>query len=131
MNAPIARGAVLAPATYGPFSAADVAAYALASLDDNALHVDPAIAAKAGLPRPPVHGMLLMGCFESYLGAWRPGAVICRIAGKFIKPVLVGESIEITGKVVQAAPGAPAILRLMVKAEDGALACLAEASIRP
>jgi acyl dehydratase len=126
MSEPICRGEAIPPRPFGPFDAAAVAAYALASGDDNPLHVDPAIAAKAGLARPPVHGMLLMGCIEPYLAAWRPGARIQKLSGKFIKPVLVGETIEISGKVVQAADDKPAVLRLMIRRADGEIACLAE-----
>jgi acyl dehydratase len=129
MSEPIRRGETIAPRRFGPFGPDALSAYALASGDDNPLHVDPAIAAKAGLARPPIHGMLIMGCFETYLGDWRPDAVVTRIAGKFIKPVLVGTGFEIAGKVVQATADAPAVLRLMVKGDDDALVCLAEAFV--
>ncbi len=131
MSQPLRRGEALAPRSFGPFDAASVATYALASGDDNPLHVDPAIAAKAGLARPPVHGMLVMGSFEAYLTAWRPGARVRKLAGKFIKPVLVGETIEISGKVVRADEAGEAVLRLIVRREDGAIACLAEAFVAP
>ena len=130
MSTPPRQGETLEPCRYGPFEAADVAAYAAASGDDNPLHTDPAIAARAGLARPPVHGMLLMGCFEPFLAAWRPGAEVIKLSGKFIRPVLVGEAIEVAGKVVKAPPDAPVVLRLTVK-RDGDLVCLAEAVVRP
>ena len=129
MSEPIRRGEALASRLFGPFDAPAVAAYAIASGDDNPLHVDPTIAAKAGLARPPVHGMLVMGYFEAYLVAWRPETKITKLSGKFIKPVLVGETIEISGKVVQVSEAA-AVLRLMVRREDGELACLAEAFVK-
>ena len=129
MNAPFLQGEAIEPGRYGPFDAAAVAAYAAASGDDNPLHTDPAIAARAGLPRPPVHGMLLMGCFEPFLAAWRPGVQVIRLSGKFIRPVLIGEVIEVSGKVVRAAAEAPAVLRLVIK-RDGDLVCLAEAVVR-
>ena len=129
----ITQGEAIAARRFGPFAAADVAAYASASGDDNPLHVDPAIAAQAGLAGVPIHGMLIMGCFETYLRDWRPGAAIKKLSGKFIRPVLVGETFEVSGKVVRAAPDAPAVLRLMVK-RDGAtrdLVCMAEAFVTP
>ena len=129
------QGETIAPCRFGPFSADAVAAYAIASDDTNPLHSDPALAAKAGLTRPPIHGMLIMGCFESYLAAWRPGATIRKLSAKFIRPVLVDEGIEVMGKVVQAVPGQAAVLRLTVKrlADAGAasdLVCLAEAFVQ-
>lgn len=129
---PLGVGQVLPARAFGPFGVEAVAAYAAASGDDNPLHTDPAIAARAGLERPPIHGMLILGCLEPYLRDWRPMAAIVKLSGKFIRPVLVGDSIEVTGKVVQAAIGAPAVLRLMVRggaARD--LVCLAEALVDP
>ena len=129
MSTPVRQGEALVARRYGPFEKADVAAYAAASADDNPLHTDPAIAARAGLARPPVHGMLLMGCFEPFLAAWRPDAEVIKLSAKFIRPVLVGEAIEVSGKVVRAPSDAPTVLRLTVKRE-GDLVCLAEAVIR-
>ena len=125
---PLTRGETIAPRSYGPFSAADLAAYAAASGDDNPLHLDPAIAAKAGLAAPPIHGMLIMACLEPTLRAWRPGATLAKLSAKFVEPVLIGETFEVTGKVVQAAPGAAAVVRLTVK-RGHALVCLAEAFV--
>lgn len=136
MSAAPWQGEAIAPRRFGPFPAAAVAAYAAASADDNPLHSDPALAARAGLARPPIHGMLIMGCFESYLAQWRPGATIRKLSAKFIRPVLVGEAIEVSAKVVKATPGEPAVLRLTVKrhADGGAqadLVCLGEAFVEP
>ena len=131
MSAPFRQGEAIAARRFGPFDAAEVRAYAQASGDDNPLHVDPAIAAQAGLAGVPIHGMLIMGCFERFLREWRPGADIRKLSGKFIRPVLVGEAFEVSGKVVQAAPDAPAVLRLTVKREGAArdLVCVAEAFV--
>ena len=131
MNQPVQQGEAIAARVFGPFDGAAVADYARASADDNPLHVDAALAAKAGLERPPIHGMLIVGCFESYLRAWRPDIVVTKIACKFIRPVLVGEGVAIGGKVVRAAPGAPAVVRLVVKrtgADD--IVCMGEAFVR-
>ena len=131
MNDPLRQGEAIASRTFGPFDAAAVAGYALASADDNPLHLDPALAAKAGLERPPIHGMLIVGCFEAYLAGWRPDVVVEKLACKFIRPVLVGEGVAISGKVVQAAPGAPAVVRLVVKRADaGDIVCMGEAFVR-
>ncbi len=133
MSAPPRQGEAVAPYRFGPFPAAAVVAYAGASADDNPLHTDPELAAKAALARPPIHGMLIMGCFESYLAAWRPDVTIRKLSAKFIRPVLVDEGIEVTGKVVQAVPGQPVVLRLTVKRHaegmPSDLVCLAEAFI--
>ena len=130
------QGEAIAPRRFGPFPAARVAAYAAASADANPLHSDPDVAARAGLARPPIHGMLIMGCFEPYLADWRRGATIRKLSAKFIRPVLVDEGIEISGKVVQAVPGSPAVIRLTVKRHGGQgeasdLVCLGEAFVEP
>ena len=127
----VLRAGEIAPArVFGPFEPPDVGAYAVASADDNPLHTDPAIAARAGLLRPPIHGMLIMGCFEPFLRGWLADVQVIKLSGKFIRPVLVGESFEISGKVVQVAAAGEAVVRLMVK-RAGDLVCLAEVFIRP
>ena len=124
---PVRQGEAIAPCGFGPFDADAVAAYALASADDNPLHRDAALAARAGLARPPVHGMLVVGCFEPYLAAWRPNAIVRKIGCKFIRPVLVGEGVVVSGKVVRVSPDGAAVLRLSVKREGGTdLVCMAE-----
>ncbi len=131
MIAPLWQGEAIAPRVFGPFDAIAVAAYARASADDNPLHVDPGLAARAGLARPPIHGMLAMGCLEAYLHEWRHDVTVTKLSAKFIRPVLTGEAIEITGKVVRVAPGCPAVLRLTVKRDGGErdLVCVAEAFV--
>ena len=133
MSAPPRQGEAVVPRRFGPFAAAAVAAYAAASADDNPLHTDAALAAKAGLARPPIHGMLIMGCFESYLAQWRPDATIRKLSAKFIRPVLVEEGIEVSAKVVRASAGEPAVLRLTVKRHapdaEADLVCLGEAFV--
>lgn len=128
MSAPIQRGEAIAAATFGPFTAADLAAYASASGDDNPLHLDPALAEKAGLAAPPIHGMLIMAQLEPYLRAWRPDVPVRKMSTKFVEPVLAGETFEVTGKVVQAQPGAPAVVRLTVR-RGTAIVALAEAFV--
>lgn len=122
------QGETLGPRRFGPFTASDVAAYAAASGDDNPLHLDPAIAAQAGLARPPIHGMLLMGCFEPFLRDVLPGARLAKLGAKFIRPVLVDETFEVSGKVVQVPAEGPAVIRITVK-RGSDLACLAEAFV--
>ena len=125
---PLQRGETIAPATFGPFSAADLAAYAQASGDDNPLHLDPALAAQAGLAAPPIHGMLIMAQLEPYLRAWRPDLRVRKMSTKFVEPVLAGETFDVTGKVVQAQPGQPAVVRLTVR-RGTAIVALAEAFV--
>jgi len=76
--------------------------------------------------------MLIMGCFEPFVSAWRPTAKIVKLSAKFIRPVLTGDGIELSGKVVRAGGEAPAVLRLTVRDENsGDIACLAEIFVVP
>ncbi|MCX7899017.1 MAG: MaoC/PaaZ C-terminal domain-containing protein [Methylocystis sp.] len=88
--------------TIGPFDAAALRRYADASGDDNPLHHDDALALKIGLAAPPVHGMKLLASFEPMLKAWRPDLALARLAGKFVQPILRGETITLSGRVLRA-----------------------------
>lgn len=125
-----AAGAEIPPRDFGPFSQESLICYAKASGDDNPLHLDEAAALAAGLPGTPVHGMLMFACFEPFLQEWRPDIFITRLAGKFLRPVLAGERIRVTGRVIrsQAAPRPGLLLRLMARNQDNDLAIVAEAA---
>jgi acyl dehydratase len=76
--------------------------------DFNPIHVDPAAAAKAGFPRPVLHGLCTFGIATRGLIAACAGHDPSRIAGlsaRFSKPVFPGETIRIEvfghGELVQ------------------------------
>lgn len=124
-------GDVIGPFSFGPFDAARLARYAAVSGDDNPLHLDQDVAAAAGLDATPVHGMLLMSCFEPALDAWRSDFSIAQISAKFLRPILAGQGIVICGRVLRATYDGEAelVLRLMARGPDGDLAILAEAKM--
>ncbi len=126
-------GEAIGPADFGPFGAAQLGAYAEASGDDNPLHLDPAAAAAVGLSAPPIHGMLMMSCFELALRRWRGDLVISSLSAKFIRPIPVGAPIRVTGRVarVSLAPRPELLLRLRALGPDGDLAIVGEATLRP
>jgi acyl dehydratase len=105
--------------------------YAAASGDDNPIHLDVALARRAGLEAPPVHGMLLIGSFEPAIDAWRADFVLQRVSAKFLRPVFAGESVEISGRVVEVGAGeAPyVLLRLLVHNERREIVIIAEAML--
>jgi acyl dehydratase len=117
--------------TFGPFVHENLAEFAKASGDDNPLHLNTEIAQAVGLAEPPVHGMLLMSCLEPALRQWRPNLAIKRLTGKFLRPVLAGESISITGRVVRSTQDTrpEIVLRLMAHGAANALSILAEATL--
>ncbi len=111
------------------FDLADLRRYAAVSGDDNPIHLDVALARRAGLQGPPVHGMLLIGSFEPAIDPWRANLVLQRLSAKFLRPVFAGESVEISGRVVEVGAGeAPyALLRLLVHNERREIVVIAEA----
>jgi acyl dehydratase len=124
-------GDLLAPHRFGPIGAEQVEAFAAISGDRNPIHVDAAAARRAGLDAPPVHGMQLVALMHE--AAARGGADIRALATRFLSPVPVGETVEVTGRVVKVAEAAAdphAVMRLFLKRGDGSLACIGEAEIR-
>jgi acyl dehydratase len=129
----LASGAGIPDMQFGPIAGSDCRHYADASLDDNPLHLDPGAALAAGLDRPIVHGMLMMGLFEQVLANWQPTFRAARLHATFLRPVMIDSVITIGGKVAQAVVGREGTLlhlRLLVRTEGGELACVGEASGR-
>lgn len=132
-------GEELSAQRFGPFSPQRLKNYAIASGDDNPLHLDEAIAAKAGLGARPVHGMLMLSCFEPAILAWRQDVIIGKLAAKFLRPVFVGQMILVSGRILRSSLGErPELLvRLMARglnetsasAPNRDLAIVAEATL--
>ena len=126
-------GEKFAPMPFGPCNMDELRRYALVSGDDNPIHLDPELARRAGLPAPPVHGMLLMSRLLPALAIWRPDLKIVRLSNKFLRPIFVNETGEFSGRIAQVTPGdssgspAKILLRLMMHTERRELALLAEA----
>jgi len=116
---------------FGPFAREALARYAAISGDDNPLHFDPDAARAAGLAGPPVHGMLLLSCFEPLIMRWRRDLFIARLSGKFLRPVLAGEGIRVSGRVMRRrdVPRPEFTLRLIARAQNNDLAILGEAAV--
>ncbi len=97
--------------------------------DDNPLHRDPSVAASIGLPAIPVPGQLVMAIIERYLGATAPGNSIKRLTVKFVSPVFVDRSLDISGRVAAMRDeGCSAVIRIRVL-QEGRPAVLGEAEI--
>ncbi|MGO9674828.1 MAG: MaoC family dehydratase [Methylocella sp.] len=126
-------GETIGRTDFGPFAPEQLSLYAEASGDDNPLHLDAAIAAAVGLAAPPIHGMLMMSCFEPALRRWRGDIFISKLSGKFLRPISVGAAVTVTGRVARASvsPQPELVLRLMAHGPNGDLAILAEATVRP
>jgi acyl dehydratase len=116
---------------FGPFAREALARYAAVSGDDNPLHLDPNAARAAGLAGLPVHGMLMLSCFEPMIMRWRRDLFIARLSGKFLRPVLAGEGIRVAGRVMRRwdVPRPELALRLIARAQNNDLAILGEAAV--
>lgn len=111
----------------GPFDADALTRYADASGDDNPLHLDDALARAIGFQAPPVHGMKLLAAFEPMLSAWRRDLFLSRLSGKFVQPILRGEAVVLTGRVLRASSEHGVFLRLFAHGEARVPAIIGEA----
>jgi acyl dehydratase len=86
-------------------SQAQIDAYAGASGDHNPIHVDPEFARSVGLPGTIAHGMLDMAILGEAVGRWA-GAYdrVAELACRFSKPLLPGDTVTCTGRVVSVDP---------------------------
>ena len=123
-------GASLEETASESFDGTAIAAYAAVSGDDNPLHLDPALAARAGFAAPLVHGMLVMAAFEPALRAWRDDLRIAKLSGKFVQPLLQGQRARISGRVVRR-EGDGVLMRLVAQGPERAPAIIAEAVLVP
>jgi acyl dehydratase len=116
-----------------PFTTAHLLAYARASGDTNPLHLDSELAKEVGLAAPPVHGMLLLASFEPALRDWRPDLRIERLSARFTQPILVGEGVTLSARVVRAETDARprVLLRLLANGASRAPAVVGEAVLAP
>ncbi|MGZ9115590.1 MAG: MaoC family dehydratase [Methylocystis sp.] len=130
MSDPIRVGDKLPESVIGPFDAPSLERYAEVSGDANPLHLDDAVAAAIGLAAPPVHGMKLLAAFEPMLRAWRGDLVISSIAGKFVQPILRGETVRLSGRVLRATEN-EIFVRLVAYGAARAPGIVGEATLRP
>ncbi len=129
MTSPLVRGDKMPESPVGPYREADVAAYAAASGDDNPLHLDPALAARAGFAAPPVHGMRLMAEIAPALAGWRPDMALKRLSGTFVEPLLIGEAATISGRVMRVE--GEILVRVAIQGPRRGPSLLAEAILVP
>jgi acyl dehydratase len=124
-------GDVIAAQDFGPFAREALTRYAAISGDDNPLHLDPNAASAAGLAGTPVHGMLMLSCFESLIMRWRRDLFIARLSSKFLRPVLAGEGIRVSGRVIRRreVPRPELVLRLIARTQNEDPAIVGEATV--
>ena len=129
----IPEGTTLPVLEQGPITRTQIAKYAGASYDFNPIHHDEEFAKRSLAGGIIAHGMMIMGylgkCATSYLGT----AQFARFSSRNITMARPGDTLLVTGRVVQAAPGAKGgTLRIAMTAHDkasGELRCTGEISV--
>jgi acyl dehydratase len=130
----VSVGAKLSPLRIGPITETRVRAFADASGDRNPVHFDTVVARGIGLDGPAVHGMQLVAFIHEAAARFRPGIEVISLSTRFLAPVPVGDTVEITGRVVKISEREgrrTAVMRLFLHNGEGALASLGEAVIAP
>jgi acyl dehydratase len=130
MSETVKIGDKLPEVVIGPFDAEALARYAQVSGDHNPLHLDDALAAKIGLAAPPVHGMKLLAAFEPMLANWRRDLVLIGLSAKFVQPILRGEAVTLSGRVLRASDK-EIFVRLFAHGAARAPGVIGEATLRP
>jgi acyl dehydratase len=112
---------------------AQAVAYASASLDDNAIHLDAEVARKVGFASPVAHGTLLIAKLEQATRHWCPGMIISRLSIRFVRPLLIDQEFQIDGRVAArdtAGERQGFIIRLVARGLDEKPLCLADVTVR-
>ena len=71
--------------------------------DDSPIHMDAEYAAGRGYPGRVVYGMLGASLFSTLAGVYLPGehCLLHSVEAKFAKPVFIGDTLTVTGKVTE------------------------------
>ncbi|HYN00046.1 MAG TPA: MaoC family dehydratase [Aestuariivirgaceae bacterium] len=119
----------LEPLLLRSIGAAEVERYAEASGDHNPIHLSSVAAEAAGLDGPVVHGMFIMGQFERLLHRWQSGCTIATLTARFLRPVPVGDSLEVGARIVSIVSDQFCKLRLLARNSAGQLVAMGEATV--
>ena len=79
--------------------------YAAVSGDFNAIHLDPEVGRRAGLPGTVLHGMCTFSWLAQACVRWLDDpARLAAVSARFARPVLPGDEVRIEGRCVRATP---------------------------
>ncbi|MEU7815434.1 MaoC/PaaZ C-terminal domain-containing protein [Pseudonocardia sp. NPDC049154] len=96
---PAAAGAELPRRVVGPLAQTDVLRFAGACGDFNPLHHDRAVAARAGFAAPVAMGQMTAGIVAAWITDWCGVERLRDLEVRFLAPVLVGDTLTLTGGV--------------------------------
>ena len=99
----IEPGTALPPFVAPPVTRLQLALFAAAGADPNAIHLDDAVAQASGLPRAIVHGMLTMAFLGRLLTRQFPLSSVRSLDARFVAMAFPGDTITCTGTVTGSA----------------------------
>ena len=108
---------------------AQIAMYAGASGDFNALHVDEAFARASGMPSVFAHGMLTMGVTAKVLTDTVGDGRLLRYGARFVKQVWPGDTLTAVATVTDVRDG-EAELEVVTRNQEGEVVLTATATAR-
>ena len=115
---------------------ADLRRYAVASGDDNPIHLDDEVARSVGLPGVIAHGMLTMALAGRALTSWAGGVeAVVEYGVRFSRPVVVpdddsGATIHVSGTVTAKSGDGTALIALSATCEEQPVLSAARARVR-
>lgn len=92
------------PRTVGPVTQTDIVRFAGAGGDFNPLHHDPEFAARAGFPAVISMGQLQAGLLAGWVSDWLGVEHLRSFAVRFLAPVMVGDTLTLSGEVTAVEP---------------------------
>lgn len=98
-------GQELPPRVIGPITQADVLRFAGACGDFNPLHYDIEMARRAGFEAPIAMGQMTAGVLAAWVADWCGIEQLTDVEVRFVAPVMVGDTITLTGEVVDVVTG--------------------------
>ena len=113
------------------FTAGDIHRYLEVARDPNELHTNPMLARSFGFDDCVVPGLLILGRCEMEIAKWRPESSITAMSVRFLSPVIVGEPINLQGRITarRDTPLADLVLRLVVRRASSDIVCAIDAHI--
>ena len=90
--------------------------------DVNPLHNDEEFARKKGYPGRVVYGMLTASLYSCLAGVYLPGdnCLLQSVQAYFIRPVFIGDRLQITGKIVEKNDSVrQVVIKAVIRNQDG------------
>jgi acyl dehydratase len=126
---PITLGFELEALSVSGITFDEVKQYAAVSGDQNPIHLDKALAKKAGLSGLPVQGMLLMAHLSSYVENWKGCGAINNLRTRFVSALIVDCDFTISARVVSILEDQQMVVLRISAKQDGNIICVGEAEV--